>query len=92
MASRASFSKLTPSPLAATGITRSAGSSLKLCLVASGDADLYPRFGRTMEWDIAAGHAIVAAAGGGVADLEGEPLSYGMACSRRLPDEPRDQP
>ncbi len=56
---------------------RSAGSSLKLCLVASGDADLYPRFGRTMEWDIAAGHAVVAAAGGNVTDLRGEPLRYG---------------
>jgi 3'(2'), 5'-bisphosphate nucleotidase len=55
----------------------SAGSSLKLCLVASGDADLYPRFGRTMEWDIAAGHAIVRAAGGDVTDLRGEPLRYG---------------
>jgi 3'(2'), 5'-bisphosphate nucleotidase len=56
---------------------RSAGSSLKLCLVASGEADLYPRFGRTMEWDIAAGHAVVAAAGGCVTDLRGEPLRYG---------------
>jgi 3'(2'), 5'-bisphosphate nucleotidase len=56
---------------------RSAGSSLKLCLVASGEADLYPRLGRTMEWDIAAGHAVVAAAGGGVTDLRGEPLRYG---------------
>jgi 3'(2'), 5'-bisphosphate nucleotidase len=56
---------------------RSAGSSLKLCLVASGDADLYPRLGRTMEWDIAAGHAVVSAAGGEVTDLEGRPLRYG---------------
>ena len=43
-----------------------AGSSLKLCLVATGEADLYPRLGRTMEWDIAAGHAALAAAGGSV--------------------------
>jgi 3'(2'), 5'-bisphosphate nucleotidase len=56
---------------------RNAGSSLKLCLVAQGAADLYPRFGRTMEWDIAAGHAIVAAAGGHVVDLDGRPLRYG---------------
>jgi len=43
---------------------KSAGSSLKLCLVAAGEADIYPRFGTTMEWDIGAGHAILAAAGG----------------------------
>ena len=55
----------------------SAGSSLKLCLVAAGEADLYPRLGRTMEWDIAAGHAVLAAAGGRVETLEGAPLSYG---------------
>jgi 3'(2'), 5'-bisphosphate nucleotidase len=53
-----------------------AGSSLKLCMVAAGEADLYPRLGRTMEWDIAAGHAIVAAAGGCVTDLAGKELSY----------------
>ncbi|MCU0968087.1 MAG: 3'(2'),5'-bisphosphate nucleotidase CysQ [Rubrivivax sp.] len=55
----------------------SAGSSLKLCLVAEGRADLYPRLGRTMEWDIAAGHAVLAAAGGRVADLQGTELRYG---------------
>lgn len=54
-----------------------AGSSLKLCLVAAGEADLYPRLGRTMEWDIAAGHAVLAAAGGRVDRLDGTPLSYG---------------
>ncbi len=54
-----------------------AGSSLKLCLVAAGEADLYPRLGRTMEWDIAAGHAVLAAAGGRVLTLAGEPLRYG---------------
>ena len=42
----------------------SAGSSLKFCLIAAGEADLYPRFGRTMEWDTAAGHAVLLAAGG----------------------------
>ena len=56
---------------------RAVGSSLKLCLVAAGEADLYPRFGRTMEWDIAAGHAVLAAAGGVVTDLAGVPLGYG---------------
>ncbi|MBD5801165.1 3'(2'),5'-bisphosphate nucleotidase CysQ [Azoarcus sp. Aa7] len=54
----------------------SAGSSLKLCLIAAGEADLYPRLGRTMEWDIAAGHAVLAAAGGRVAELDGRPLAY----------------
>lgn len=55
----------------------SAGSSLKLCLVAAGEADLYPRLGRTMEWDIAAGHAVVLAAGGQVCRTDGAPLRYG---------------
>jgi 3'(2'), 5'-bisphosphate nucleotidase len=54
-----------------------AGSSLKLCMVATGDADLYPRLGRTMEWDIAAGHAVLRAAGGEVRTLDGTPLRYG---------------
>jgi 3'(2'), 5'-bisphosphate nucleotidase len=54
-----------------------AGSSLKLCLVAAGEADLYPRLGPTMEWDIAAGHAVLAAAGGRVCRLDGAPLRYG---------------
>jgi 3'(2'), 5'-bisphosphate nucleotidase len=57
----------------------SAGSSLKFCLLASGEADLYPRFGRTMEWDTAAGHAVLAAAGGHVEVESGEPLTYGKA-------------
>ncbi|MCR9213057.1 MAG: 3'(2'),5'-bisphosphate nucleotidase CysQ [Proteobacteria bacterium] len=55
----------------------SAGSSLKLCLLAEGEADLYPRFGRTMEWDIGAGQAILEAAGGRVETLDGQPLRYG---------------
>lgn len=54
-----------------------AGSSLKLCLVACGQADLYPRLGRTMEWDVAAGHAVLAAAGGRVTDIDGAELRYG---------------
>lgn len=55
------------------------GSSLKLCLVAAGQADLYPRLGRTMEWDIAAGHAVLLAAGGEVCDLGSNPLKYGKS-------------
>ncbi len=56
-----------------------AGSSLKFCLLAAGEADLYPRLGRTMEWDIAAGHAVLAAAGGSVRTLDGAPMRYGKA-------------
>jgi len=55
----------------------SAGSSLKFCLVAAGEADIYPRTGRTMEWDTAAGHAVLAAAGGTVTQLDGKPFLYG---------------
>ena len=54
-----------------------AGSSLKFCLVAAGEADIYPRHGRTMEWDTAAGHAVLAAAGGSVTRLDGTPFLYG---------------
>jgi 3'(2'), 5'-bisphosphate nucleotidase len=49
---------------------------LKLCVVAEGKADLYPRFGPTMEWDTAAGHAVVEGAGGTVTTVDGQPLSY----------------
>ena len=56
---------------------RSIGSSLKFCLVAAGEADIYPRVGTTMEWDTAAGHAVLAAAGGRVTGLVGEPFRYG---------------
>jgi 3'(2'), 5'-bisphosphate nucleotidase len=55
----------------------SSGSSIKFCLIAAGRADLYPRTGRTMEWDTAAGHAIVIHAGGSVTRLDGAPLTYG---------------
>lgn len=55
----------------------SIGSSLKFCLLACGDADLYPRFGRTMEWDTAAGDAVLRAAGGLTRTVRGEALSYG---------------
>jgi 3'(2'), 5'-bisphosphate nucleotidase len=56
----------------------SAGSSLKFCLVATGEADLYPRLGRTMEWDTAAGHAVLRGAGGKVVRFDDhQPLTYG---------------
>ncbi|HEX3651547.1 MAG TPA: 3'(2'),5'-bisphosphate nucleotidase CysQ [Rhizomicrobium sp.] len=54
-----------------------AGSSLKFCLIAAGEADIYPRLGRTMEWDVAAGHAVLAAAGGTVTTIDGRPFTYG---------------
>ncbi len=54
----------------------SMGSSLKLCLVGEGEADVYPRLGPTMEWDTGAADAVVRAAGGQVLDLGGEPLAY----------------
>lgn len=56
---------------------RDAGSSLKFCLLARGEADLYPRLGPTMEWDTAAGDAVLRAAGGMVTTIEGAPLRYG---------------
>jgi 3'(2'), 5'-bisphosphate nucleotidase len=54
-----------------------AGSSLKFCLVAAGEADIYARAGRTMEWDTAAGHAVVSAAGGAITRWDGTPFLYG---------------
>ncbi len=72
-----------PGPLLAAFLDRlpdhrlvSMGSSLKLCMVAEGGTDLYPRLGPTMEWDTAAAHAVVTAAGGRVVDFEGYPLRY----------------
>lgn len=57
--------------------THRAGSSFKFCVIATGEADLYPRLGRTMEWDTGAAHAVLTAAGGSVRTLEGEDLVYG---------------
>jgi 3'(2'), 5'-bisphosphate nucleotidase len=54
-------------------------SSIKLCIIAEGSADLYARHGPTMEWDIAAGHAVLAAAGGSVRQPDGAPFLYGKA-------------
>ncbi|MFO7805853.1 MAG: 3'(2'),5'-bisphosphate nucleotidase CysQ [Paracoccaceae bacterium] len=60
--------------------SKSAGSSLKFCLVATGEADLYPRLGRTMEWDTAAGHAVLNGAGGEVVRFDNhQPLRYGKS-------------
>jgi 3'(2'), 5'-bisphosphate nucleotidase len=56
--------------------SRVAGSAAKFCFVAEGSADLYPRFGPTMEWDTAAGHAVVEAAGGSVIGLDGSRFRY----------------
>jgi len=53
------------------------GSSIKLCLIAEGAADIYPKFGQTMEWDIAAGHALIKAGGGNMLDLSGAEITYG---------------
>ena len=52
------------------------GSSLKVCMVADGQADIYPRLGPTSEWDTAAAQAILESAGGGMIDLAGQPLRY----------------
>ena len=60
---------------------RSAGSSLKFCVIAEGEGDVYPRFGPTMEWDTAAGDAVLRAAGGTTLAVEGGPLAYGKVAA-----------
>lgn len=77
--SRSHPSKATNDYLAALAVNEliSGSSSVKFCMVAEGSADIYPRFGRTMEWDTAAGDAILQAAGGSVETTDGKPLSYG---------------
>lgn len=79
LASRSHRDEQTNQWLADNGIseTVSIGSSLKFCLVARGEADIYPRFGPTMEWDTAAGHAILCAAGGKVENPDGSEFIYG---------------
>lgn len=62
----------------------SASSSIKFCRLAEGAADLYPRFGQVSEWDVAAGHAVLSAAGGGVMTLDAAPLHYGKIEQRFL--------
>jgi 3'(2'),5'-bisphosphate nucleotidase len=63
---------------ALNGVTTHASSSIKFCRVAEGAADLYPRFGDVSEWDVAAAHAVLLAAGGDIMSLEGKPLHYGL--------------
>ena len=79
LASRSHADSRTDEMLKALGVCErvSIGSSLKFCLLARGEADFYPRFGRTMEWDTAAGHAVLAAAGGVMTRLDGTPFLYG---------------
>ena len=81
VASRSHGNAATESALASAnaGARRCIGSSLKFCLLAEGQADFYPRLGPTMEWDTAAGDAVLRAAGGMVVTLDGEPLRYGKA-------------
>ena len=61
------------------GERRKMGSSLKFCMIAEADADIYLRYGPTSEWDTAAGQAILEAAGGSVTKLDGSPMIYGKA-------------
>jgi 3'(2'), 5'-bisphosphate nucleotidase len=79
VASKSHDTPETEAYLKACGVAErvSIGSSLKFCLVASGDADLYPRPAPTCEWDTAAGHAVLLAAGGRVFGPDGAPLAYG---------------
>jgi 3'(2'), 5'-bisphosphate nucleotidase len=79
LASRSHNSQETIAYLAEHGITdyESIGSSLKFCLLAEGLADIYPRLSRTMEWDTAAGDAVLRAAGGETVTMDGNPLFYG---------------
>ncbi len=79
LSSRSHESRQTVEYLEQHGIReiRRLGSSLKFCLVAEGSADVYPRFGCTMEWDTAAGDAVLRAAGGCTRTLDGQPLVYG---------------
>lgn len=87
VASRSHRDDATNEWLAANNITEtiSTGSSLKFCLVACGEADVYPRFGPTMEWDTAAGDAVLRAAGGKVTTPEGDLYPYGKADYRNGP-------
>ena len=66
-------------PLASGAVREPLGSAVKFCRIAEGEADIYPRLAPTCEWDVAAGHALVAAAGGKVTDGSGAPLRFGEA-------------
>ncbi|MEQ1863840.1 MAG: 3'(2'),5'-bisphosphate nucleotidase CysQ [Micropepsaceae bacterium] len=85
IASRSHRDRLTEEYLAHYPIANliAAGSSLKFCVIAAGEADIYPRHGQTMEWDTAAGDAVLRAAGGIVTRLDGKtPLTYGNAAEK----------
>ncbi|MFS8044340.1 3'(2'),5'-bisphosphate nucleotidase CysQ [Rhizobium sp. BR 314] len=79
LASRCNSNAITESFLTHNDVSActSIGSSLKFCLLAEGKADVYPRFARTMEWDTAAGDAVLRAAGGVTLTADGDPLAYG---------------
>jgi len=86
--SRSHFDGTTNAFLASLGpITRNAsGSAIKFCQVAEGTADIYPRLATTCEWDVAAGHALVVAAGGKMMSPQGSPLAYGRTAENfRVP-------
>ncbi len=87
VASRTHRDPATDGWLAAHGISKTTaiGSSLKFCLVAAGEADVYPRFGPTMEWDTAAGDAVLRAAGGHMETPAGEEFTYGKPEYRNGP-------
>jgi 3'(2'), 5'-bisphosphate nucleotidase len=85
IASRSHRDRLTEEYLAHYPIANliAAGSSLKFCVIAAGEADIYPRHGQTMEWDTAAGDAVLRSAGGIVTRLDGKtPLTYGNAAEK----------
>jgi 3'-phosphoadenosine 5'-phosphosulfate (PAPS) 3'-phosphatase len=92
VASRSHLTPETETFLAGYKITarRDAGSSLKFCLMARGEADIYPRLGPTMAWDTAAGHAVLLAAGGMVCTLDGQQLRYGAASGGSAKDRLRN--
>jgi len=86
--SRSHFDANTDAFLASLGSPAryTSGSAIKFCRVAEGDADVYPRLATTCEWDVAAGHALIVAAGGVVTDGKGLPLAYGRAADNfRVP-------
>lgn len=84
--SRSHGSSVTQEFLSSFNVTefKGVGSSLKFCLIAQGEADIYPRFGRTMEWDTAAGDAVLRAAGGMCLNPDGTPFVY---AKRNQPDD-----
>ena len=86
--SRSHFDAATDAFLSSLGpiVRAPSGSAIKFCQVAEGAADVYPRLATTYEWDVAAGHALVVAAGGGVWTPQGSPLAYGRAAENfRVP-------